>query len=180
MKIALVRVLDHLTAIGIEVHVVSGATGFVPGCRIVSGALLVDPGCAPSAVLHEAGHVALVPSRFRSYMSGDLGAGMKRMFDELAEMELPPDHPLQRAAIQCSDPEATAWAWAAGTAVGLAPGEIILDEEYGGSGAEIRAMLQANQYVGINGLAHAGMCKRGNWVAPEARYPNMECWLQAA
>jgi len=65
-------------------------------------------------------------------------------------------------------------------AVGLAPEEIILDAEYGGTGAEIRSMLQANQYVGINGLAHAGMCKRGHWVAPEARYPNMHCWLQAA
>ncbi|MDK6079752.1 hypothetical protein [Massilia varians] len=180
MKAALTRVLDHLAAIGIEVHIVPGATGFIPGCRIEAGALLVDPECAPSAVLHDAGHVALVPSRFRSYMSDNLGAGMKRMFDDLHEMDLPPDHPLQRAAIQCSDPEATAWAWAAGMAVGLAPEEIILDAEYGGTGAEIRSMLQANQYVGINGLAHAGMCKRGHWVAPEARYPNMHCWLQAA
>lgn len=106
MKAALTRVLDHLAAIGIEVHIVPGATGFIPGCRIEAGALLVDPECAPSAVLHDAGHVALVPSRFRSYMSDNLGAGMKRMFDDLHEMDLPPDHPLQRAAIQCSDPAA--------------------------------------------------------------------------
>lgn len=180
MRMVLARVLDHLRQIGIEVHVVPGATGFVRGCRIVAGALLVDPECAPSAVLHEAGHVALVPARFRPYMSDNLCVGMKRMFVELQEMDLPPDHPLERAALQCSDPEATAWAWAAGKAAGLAPEEIILDEEYGGSGAEIRSMLQANQYVGINGLAHAGMCKRGHWAPPEVRYPNMQCWLQAA
>lgn len=76
--------------------------------------------------------------------------------------------------------EATAWAWAAGVSIGLKPGQIIQDDEYDGDGASIRSRLQANQYAGINGLAHAGMCKRGAWVPPEARYPNMTAWLQAA
>lgn len=174
------KVINHLRAVGLEVHKVPGATGFVPGCRIVSGALHVDPNCTPSALLHEAGHVATVPARFRSFMSDNLATGMKRMVEELMAMNLDPDHPLERAAVQCSDPEATAWAWAAGVAIGLAPVDIILDKEYDGSGAEIRSMLQANQYVGINGLAHAGMCKRGNWVAEHLRYPKMEHWLQAA
>lgn len=173
-------VITHLLAIGLEVHEVSGASGFVPGCRIVSGTLHVDPSCAPSALLHEAGHCAIVPARFRRFMSDNLSIGMKRMFDELEVMNLDPDHPLERAAIQCSDPEATAWAWAAGLAIGLAPENIILDEEYNGSGMEIRSMLEANQYIGINGLAHAGMCKRGIWVAENIRYPKMEHWLQAA
>lgn len=157
-----------------------GANGFIPGCRIVSGALHVDAQCAPSAVLHEAGHLAIVPTRFRSLMSDNLAVGMARMFAELDTMDLDPDHALSRAAIQCSDPEATAWAWAAGVAIGLPPAEIIQNAEYDGSGAEIRAMLQAGQYVGINGLAHAGMCKRGYAVPVDLCYPKMQQWLQAA
>lgn len=181
MNTAVLRnVIDYLREVGLEIHEVPGADGFVPGCRIVSGILHVDPGCAPSALLHEAGHLATVPTRFRSLMSDDLAVGMKSMFDELAKLGLDPDHPLVRAAIQCSDPEATAWAWAAGVAIGLAPEDIIQDVEYDGSGADIRAMLQAGQYAGINGLAHAGMCKRGHWVDEGLRYPKMQQWLQAA
>lgn len=174
------RVIEYLRTVGLEVHEVPGASGFAPGCRIVSGTLHVDSECAPSTLLHEAGHLATVPARFRSLMSDNLASGMRRMFEELAKMNLDPDHPLERAAIQCSDPEATAWAWAAGIAIGLAPAEIIQDAEYDGEGSEIREMLLANQYVGINGLAHAGMCKRGHWCAEELRYPKMQNWLQAA
>jgi hypothetical protein len=65
-------------------------------------------------------------------------------------------------------------------AIGLAPVEIIQDAEYDGSGADIRLMLQAGQYLGINGLEHAGMCKRGHWVGESLRYPKMQRWLQAA
>jgi len=136
-----------------------GASGFEPGVRILEGVLQVDQACAPSALLHEAGHLAVVPERFRGLMSDDLASGMRRMFEELPNMNLDPDHPLERAAIQCCESEATAWAWAAGLRSELAPMDIIQDAVYNRSGAEIRAMLQAGQYVGINGLAHAGMCK---------------------
>lgn len=179
-KAMLRKVIDYLRQIGLAVHEVSSANGFVPGCRIRSGALCVDSSCTPSALLHEAGHLATVPARFRGLMSDNLATGMRHMFDQLTRMQLEPDHPLWRAAVQCSDPEATAWAWAAGLAIGLEAQTIIQDAEYDGSGAEIRAMLQAGQYVGINGLAHAGMCRRGHWVAEEFRYPRMQHWLQAA
>lgn len=102
------RVIEVHRFIGLGVHVTSGASGFVSGCRIVCGALHQDP-----------------------------------------------DHPLERAAIQCSDPEATGWAQSAGLAIGLVPEIIILDSEYDDSGADVRAMLLASQHVGINGLAHA-------------------------
>lgn len=126
------------------------------------------------------GHLACVPARFRGYMSDNLASGMRRMLNEIEQMMLEPDHPLERAAIQCSDPEATAWAWAAGMAIGLKPEQIIQDDEYSDSGASIRFMLQQNQYRGINGLSSAGMCKRGYMTPPELRYPVMTNWLQPA
>lgn len=174
------EVIEHLRAVGLVVEIIPGATGFISGVRIVSGSLHVDPMCPPSGLLHEAGHLAIVPARFRAFMDDNLEVGIKRMFMEIDAMGLEPDHPLQRAAMQCSDPEATAWAWAAGLAAGLAPEAIILDSEYCGAGAEIRAMLMAGQYMGINGLAHAGMCKRGPRVDASDRYPVMQHWLQTA
>lgn len=180
MNSDLVKVITFLQSIGMEIDIRGGASGFIDGVRIENGRLLVDPSCRASGLLHEAGHIACVPDRFRGYMSDNLAKGMRRMMTELQQMDLEPDHPLERAAIQCSDPEATAWAWAAGIAAGLEPEQIVQDDEYAGEGASIRMMLQANQYAGINGLAHAGMCKRGNWVSPEVRYPNMTRWLQAA
>lgn len=180
MDTDLSKVITFLRTIGLSVHVREGARGFIDGVRIENGGLIVDPSCRLSGLLHEAGHLACVPGRFRGYMSDDLALGMHRMMTELNQLELEPDHPLERAAIQCSDTEATAWAWAAGIAIGLKSEQIIMDDEYGSDGASIRFMLQANQYVGINGLANAGMCKRGAWVTLDARYPKLTTWLQAA
>lgn len=174
------RVIDFLRSVGLTVVIEPGANGFVRLVRIVDGCLHVDPACAPSALLHEAGHLAIVPERFRAYMSDNLQAGIVKMFDHIELLDLHSDHPLQRAALQCSDPEATAWAWAAGLACGLTPEQIILDHEYGGSGAEIRSMLLVMRYAGIHGLAHAGMCRQGFLVPKSEHYPAMRTWLQPA
>lgn len=180
MQSALEKVIRFLHSIGLQVEIENGASGFIDGVRIENGVLRIDPMCRASSLLHEAGHLACVPSRFRSYMSDNLAKGMRRMMNELGQMSLHPDHPLVRAAIQCGDHEATAWAWAAGIAAGLEPEQIIQDDEYEGGGANIRMMLAVNQYAGINGLACAGMCGRGTWIAPDGRYPKMTSWLQAA
>lgn len=172
-------VVDFLRKIGLDVIETPGAQGFVLGIRIVEGKLHIDPSCAPSALLHEAAHISIVPSRFRHYLNGNLQAGIRRMFDDIAAMNLDPQHPIVVAALQCSDHEATAWAYAAGLAAGLKPSEIILDSEYEGSGGEIRSMLQMSAYAGINGIACAGMCLRGRQVDVSRRYPAMTTWLQA-
>ena len=171
-------VIAFLRSIGLEVTIVPGANGFTKGVRIVDGGLHVDPDCRPSALLHEAGHVSTVPGRFRAYMNDDIAVGVRKMFAEIQSMNLDPEHPLERAAIQCSDPDATAWAWAAGLAIGLAPEAIIMDDEYFSGGNVIRTMLSMCQYAGINGLAKAGMCKRGYMVKQDERYPVMTKWLQ--
>ncbi|MGA3976999.1 hypothetical protein ACI2UK_13995 [Ralstonia nicotianae] len=169
--------MDFLRGIGLQATYEGGANGFIEGVRIDRGTLLVDPACRPSALLHEAGHLAITPLRFRTLMSDNLSAGMRAMFRVIEEMSLEPDHPLMRAAIQCSDPEATAWAWAAGLEIGLPENEIIQDDEYDGDGASIRQSLSMKAYVGINGLAHAGFCvPRKAGVLP--MYPRLKFWTQ--
>lgn len=93
-----------------------------------------------------------------------------------------PEGPEAVAAMQCSDPEVTAWAWAAGKHLGLLDREIIDDDEYDGEGHVMRLSLAMNAYAGINGLARAGWCV----VRPGAlevfrslpAYPRLVRWIQ--
>lgn len=168
-----------LNEIGIPAHVEAGARGFIEGVRIEGGELYVDPAAPVSGLLHEAGHLACVPKRFRHYVGKDLGPALSRMFDEIKDEE--PESPLYRAMLQCSDPEATAWAYAFGTHLGFSPEEIILDSEYANAGEDVRMGLVARAYVGINGLAAAGFCVASPMVAKfrnQPLYPKLIFWTQ--
>lgn len=172
------RITKFLNDIGIKTHDSPGASGLVDGVEIRGGELHIDHDCSVSDLLHEAGHIAIIPLQFRPHLGGNLHKGMKIIWDELTAMNLHPDHSLHRAVIQASDAEATAWAWAAGLKIGLPHQEIIGDEDYQGYGRGIKEMLQYNAYAGINGLAHAGMCKRGITTPKEQHYPIMQRWVQ--
>lgn len=102
------------------------------------------------------------------------------MFEAIRDANLEPDSSLVRQAIQCSDPEATAWAFAAGRALGFSDELIILDSSYDGTGATVRLALAASQYIGINGLTAAAMCARGAVAALRGQpaYPHMLVWTQ--
>jgi hypothetical protein len=119
---------------------VSGAHGFCPGIDIVDGVLLIAHDARASAALHEAGHLATLPGEFRPYAQRNV-SGVQRLVCEHVDFAQDPDGELQRAALQCSDPEATAWAWAAGQHLGLPPKSIIQDDEYDGDGAFVRLQL---------------------------------------
>lgn len=115
----LARCLAFFRAIGLPWAWKRGAKGFLDGVEVEQGALLVDPFASASNILHEAGHLAILPGRFRCNASGDLSAAMERMFGEVDFSD--PDSGIARAAIQCGDAEATAWAWAVGVHLGLPP-----------------------------------------------------------
>ncbi|MFL1449222.1 hypothetical protein ACI77O_12575 [Pseudomonas tritici] len=94
-------------------------------------------------------------------------------------MALEPDDALVRAMIQAGETEATAWAFAAGRAVGLPDELIIQDCEYGGEGQHVRNALSASSYLGINGIQHAGFCvTRPNPYRRLPVYPALAFWLQ--
>ena len=177
-------VVHFLRSVGLEVRIVPGADSFVPGVQIARGVLEVDPGCLPSNLLHEAGHLAITPARYRASMHGNLFQSMRDMAED-AMMQCDDEDmgsPLYRAVIQCSDTEATAWAWAAGMHIGLPGDAIVLDDQYDGDGSSIRTMLTLCQYAGIHGLAHADMCRiRANSCKDgELPYPHLLKWTQDA
>ena len=176
------RVIQALDDIGLEVRIVEGARGFLPNLRIVGGALHVAPNCSVSDLLHDAGHLACIPKRYRARANDDLDVVAKDMLDDLERLNVHPDSPLYRAVIQCSDPEATAWAFAFGRHLGLAPEDIIEDDQYPddsgvGTGAEVRAALSMGMYIGIHGLAHAGFCST-NRFGRLPQYPKLAYWTQ--
>jgi hypothetical protein len=133
-----------------------------------------------SSLLHEAGHLAVLPGRFRHLASDDIEGVMALMCQEIDFAD--PDAGEARVALQCSDTEATAWAWAAGLAIGLPPHRTIQDGEYGGTGREIRFCLAAKAYLGINGLAATKLCALREGRLAEIlglpAYPKLVRWMQ--
>lgn len=171
-------VVERLRKFGLQVDLAKGASGFVPGVRIHEGGIVFDPDHAqPSNLLHEAGHLAVIPSQFRALATDDISKVQKHMISEIDALfdqdSTQIDSPLCRAVMQSGDPEATAWAFAAGREIGVPDEQIILDEEYGGEGQFVRLGLSMNAYVGINGLVASGMC------TSTKTYPAMRRWLQS-
>jgi len=162
--------LTFLRTIGITIHEVEKLpeTGFLESILLKDGEMYILPEAKISSILHEAGHLAIIPAQFRHFASGDL-RGLQQMFDALDNEPL--DSPLMRAALQCGDTEATAWAYAVGVHLGIPEKLIIQDDEYSGTGNEIRAVVAIGHYLGVHGLQHAGMCNKRDW-------PRLIRWVQ--
>lgn len=168
---AVERTLRFLADIGLETKSVAGAAGFLDGVTFDRGILLYDPDRTTSSdLLHEAGHLAVIPGRFRPLAGDDLDETFAIMGAALDGLAI--DSPEMRAILQAGEAEATAWSYAAGRAIDLKGRHIIADEDFSGDGAEIRAMLSYGAHFGVHGLVHGGMC------ASKRDYPRLLRWLQ--
>ncbi len=172
------RVMSFLSEIGLAVAVEKGASGFIDGVELIEGGLRVDPKASPSCLLHEAGHLAVVPAQFRHYLNGNIANGLIRAFEEIEARGLPGDDPLYRKMLQAGDTEATAWAWAVGKALDIPEELIIRDEDYDETGESIRLGLSHNAYIGINGIANADFCSARRSHRGLPVYPTLAFWLQ--
>jgi len=173
------NVYDFLISIGIKIEIKESTKGFFDHIHIQDGRLIVDKNASINDILHEAGHLAVLPGRFRKYASGNISGVINKMLKEIDFSN--PDAPEARAAIQCGDVEATAWAWAAGMHLTLPPEIIIEDADYDNWGEEMRLSLSRNSFFGINGLAAAGFCVTNNAlsvISGKPVYPNLAMWLQ--
>lgn len=174
------RVLSFLRGVGIPCDITPGASGFIVGVRIYMGGLQVSPDARVSNILHEAGHLAVLPGRFRRLACDDIDA-VVRLMNETVDFSNP-DVGEARAAMQSGDAEATAWAWAVGEHLNLPPETVIEDADYDGTGEDMRASLMMRGYLGINGLASAGFCVVRPGALEKARklpaYPRLAMWVQ--
>ena len=169
------KVTAFLCAIGIQCQHGKVGRSFINNVRIHAGALVINSKSTVGDILHEAGHVAIVPESLRHHAQGDLSGlerAISKAMDKVTYEQWERDDPAAKALLQIGDPEATAWAWAAGKHLDLPEHLIIQDDHYDGEGATIRFMLSHKQYAGINGMVTSRM------LARIGAYPDLQRWTQ--
>lgn len=151
-------IIAFLEGVGIPVTIASfEGDSFLPGIRIRSGALQVDPGSAfyPGDLLHEAGHIAVTDPARRATL------------DEVAH-----DPGEEMAAI--------AWSYAASHAIGLEPDILFHAGGYKGGGEALIGAFQGAGGPGIPMLEWFGMSSCAPNVERTGRpaFPVMTRWLR--
>lgn len=145
------RIVAFLREVGVEVVVGPSGDGFLPGLRVDAGRLLVDPARLewPGDLLHEAGHLALVPAEKRS-STGD-------------EVEVP-GVPMGQI-----EPAAMLWSYAASLHLGIDPATVFHGGGYRGRGPDLLRTFGFGVYPGLPVLRQLGLAGDD--------FPRMERWL---
>lgn len=173
--------------VDMETHDRPVSSSFLPGVWLDDGKVHVCPWSAqPGDMLHECGHWAIIPSRFRGLVTPDtvecdtFTDAAKAYVRSEESYENGVDHWLTRALINGGEMEAQAWSFSAAYRVGMDPMDVfnfryegVPDERqpYGGEGDDVFSSLVHGQHAGVNGLQAAGMCTVRDW-------PNMIRWVQ--
>ena len=168
-------VVYNLNKIGLQAVFGNVSDSFLSGVKIENGTLIVDRSCSISNLLHEAGHLAVLPKEYRVQANDDLSIVLLKMYDEVdcSKEE-------NRRYMQCEDAESTAWAYAFGLKCGVPFDLIIDDEQYDGTGRDVLESLKHGSGFGVNGLARMGWCA-SSIIHSKASglpiYPNLVKWI---
>lgn len=157
-------ILDFLAGIGIPVvETTLPPDSFLPGIVIRDGGLQVDPDRLqwPGDLLHEAGHLAVLPPDLRG-----------RASDDLAD---------EQGVAHAGETEAMAWAWAAVHAIGLPPEVLMHAGGYHGQSEAVLQMYAVGIIPGLRGLCEIGMTAAHGFSAEplDVQYPQMRRWLRS-
>jgi hypothetical protein len=156
------KCIDFLHSIGIKTTAgkLTVAT-FLPGLSIQQGCIIIDREALkfPGDILHEAGHLAVVPAADRALL--DEAAIGKRENREAEEMM------------------AIAWSYAACLHIGLDPYYVFHDDGYKGGGSYIADNFANKNYFGLPMLQWKGMAFDEVNAAKQniAAFPHMIKWL---
>ena len=152
------RIVNFLIELGLEVKAaVIREETFLPGISVNCGVILIDESRLkyPGDLLHEAGHLAVVPASRRDQLQSYIG---RRGGEELM---------------------AIAWSYAALVHLGLEPSVVFHEEGYRGGSESLIENFTQGRYFGVPTLQWIGLTaddKRAKemGIAP---YPNMIKWL---
>jgi hypothetical protein len=177
---AFARTVEFLEALGFVIRIDAAADGFLAGVEVSRGEFRVQS-CADDIageLLHEAGHLAVIPGLFRGQGCGDL-SGVSEIMSEWIDShiaEVGPDDPMIRAILQCGECEAVAWSYAAAVSIGIDT-RIPFFRGFEGDGLTLHDQVASGYYFGVHGLAAAGMTDlpRPHSTTP---FPKMKRWLQ--
>jgi hypothetical protein len=157
------KVGTFLLDIGISLHYCTlEGFCFLPGIQIIKGELYADPGQLkyPGDLLHEAGHIAVVPFAER-HLLNEISIG-ERPMREAEEMM------------------AIAWSYAACVYLNIDPYIVFHDDGYQQGGSSIADNFNAGHYFGVPMLQWTGMAKEK--ADPEdpglQPYPSMLKWVR--
>lgn len=155
--------MNFIRSIGIEVTYASvNQRTFLPGLLIHNGIITVDRDQLqyPGDILHEAGHLAVVPEAERSEMTD----GMIEQREHRAAEEM----------------MAIAWSFAACVHLGIHPYFVFHDGGYQNGGKNIADNFLQERYFGVPALQWVGMTYDPNHKGNENKptYPNMIRWLR--
>lgn len=184
---ALEPIVAFLRSIGMEIEYGEGAhNGFLPGVNIHAGVIHVDPDTLVGSgdVLHEAGHIIVVPRRYWSRLGTDLQAGVD---DLLATEKMPDgsDDPLLETASRHGELMAQAWSYAAARHLNIFPGCVFFPGSYKWRQYDgvhpMQGWLESGTHYGPLFLANAGFTgysglfsfMGNNGLAP---FPHMTRW----
>jgi hypothetical protein len=133
------RIVGFLREIGLVVRVaeIEGPT-VLPGIKVVEGGLVVDPARLkyPGDLLHEAGHLAVMPAARRAQANDDTGS----------------DGGEEMAAI--------AWSYAAAVRLELDARVVFHEAGYRGGSDSMVENFAAGRYIGVPILVWLGMTER--------------------
>jgi hypothetical protein len=174
------RAVRWLRRIGLQVEKGTRfAQPFNAGLWIENGVLVFDPEQAHAGdLLHEAGHLAVLPSVIRRYANADVDESVRDYITEY--MEANPgaftsirEDRVARACMQSGDAEVIAWAYAAALEARLDPWLTCVNGFGNGDDGENTFLaLSHGAYLGINGLRTAGFMDRLN------EFPKLKFWVQ--
>ncbi len=132
---------------------------FLPGLFISNGKILIDKEklLYPGDIIHEAGHLAVIPSAERATISGP---DIARRTDAASEEMM-----------------AIAWSYAACKHLSVDPVFVFHEEGYKGGGKNIIDDFDAGRYFGVPVLQWLGMTVTNSGNNSE-NYPVMQKWLR--
>ncbi len=155
----LARMLPFLAEIGLVVRErpLPAAT-FLPGILIERGTLVIDRDrlAYPGDLLHEAGHLAVVPPAERATLHDNLQTGPG---EEMA---------------------AIAWSYAAALHLGIDPAVVFHSAGYKGGAQSLIENFGAGRYFGVPLLQWYGLTRERDDGSGAAVYPKMDGWLRPA
>jgi hypothetical protein len=156
-------IFAFLTRIGLPIaEDTLPANTFLPGIALRAGGLVVDRDTLmwPGDLLHEAGHLAVLPAALRC--------------------EAHDDDPNHADVEHAGELEAMAWAYAAAIELGLPMEVLIHDGGYHGKSRDLLQMYTFGVYPGLRGLCETGMTAASGFT-PDCgplQYPGMLRWLR--
>jgi len=157
------KAVDFIQSIGIPVLFREiPAKSFLPGISIEAGEIIVDPEKLkyPGDILHEAGHIAVVPAAERALLNETTIC--TRPMREAEEMM------------------AIAWSYAACVHLNIDAGFVFHNDGYQKGGSDIAENFREGRYFGVPMLQWTGMAlEKPNAEQPELPvYPKMLKWAR--